>query len=705
MRFERISKGHKRYSVKAFFLAYWMKTFKNTTVSVPGVVTNTLFMYDFEQQVKKNSDFQELDADRLKKLAVFLTMNLEKLNSKELVDLLKEAGLGEDVKKYFLHESADEAKSKSDLQGVLKRLTDGLVDSIGKAGIPGILMASVLSEGTVSSNLKEISFDYNAIVTSMRGLTARYQDVVRNPDIQLQNVEFSNMVQEHAPLKFIHTIKTTMKQGEGPSVPARMSYVIDEIFKTATGSTIVKERSILPGILYEVEEVSLANKVTYASTVTAYWIALRTIMGFSSGSTVESEKIQDIANSMLTGLAKRIPVLPSELANDSTTRAQAEGLLHEMWTLFAIKRILERTPSEFSNAMQSLFNMQKTFNMEHLKPMLLDFIDTLGICFGAYQDAAAFCYSVFTNEEIYFDDVHPVRRKKINKVLNEFASSFNDSTEGMIEPRWPLQGRHIVGHAIVVDKSEVEDILPDRIEKNIHSYFKNPLGSARVEMIRNLHISGSLIDMPMEGVSPYNLSNFDAFRPFYGVSIQNPSFILDYPVFTRVLGLFKYADLFTKTSIANHLASGAGTAVYIQSSFDLAKEFSIPIEMAEQLYQQPDFWFKFSNINNALFIWDHKLAPMYEIAYKEDDREIPPVVTLYPFMLSREYDFGDGSLQDPVTIKKSETSKKTTSSKSKKKKKDDDDVDPDDVDPASPSSKKIVTPKVDDIEDPSQIDK
>jgi hypothetical protein len=209
----------------------------------------------------------------------------------------------------------------------------------------------------------------------------------------------------------------------------------------------------------------------------------------------------------------------------------------------------------------------------------------------------------------------------------------------------------------------------------------------------------------MEGVSPYNLSNFDAFRPFYGVSIQNPSFILDYPVFTRVLGLFKYADLFTKTSIANHLASGAGTAVYIQSSFDLAKEFSIPIEMAEQLYQHPDFWFKFSNINNALFIWDHKLAPMYEIAYKEDDREIPPVVTLYPFMLSREYDFGDGSLQDPVTIKKSETSKKTASSKSKKKKKDDDDVDPDDVDPASPSSKKIVTPKVDDIDDPSQIDK
>lgn len=631
-----ISTGTPHIPVRTAMLSDWFNRINNEKIQVPASVTTSLFVFSFEQMVDVKTNFRKMSSERIKATLNLLKSSLNSLDDAEVVSMARELQL-----------VPSELDDAAPAQNILDSIRDNIRRSFLMQGVSSFFIEDVLSSSGSGIDLRQLGEvkyeDLHRAISKIQDIYSRLAAGQPAADIVSTLRALFEGETLFATIRQLHFLMTA---APGGSVSTKLSHVLNTFSRGMNGQDIVTLTEEVPGILYQVDGVDGFPNLEYKDLLGGYFAMIRTIMGVTTTNTTQSVNFRELLTGMMTGVDMPLPFVPSDLRPESLETV--ERFVVQQFTSRVIELICKRDYGTVASGLRSIMDDRKYRRNETFDAFLQESLDVVSVIFEAFKNVTGMLRGLIDNPTIWFDDVHPVRRKQYTKSLWEYLSQFSSFSTATDDRRRLYDLALVVNEGTYITTSVPKFIVPDSVIKNAESalmyandkatefaaYFKQPTSS-------------SMWDAPVP-VNHIILSQAKEVHLDYMVRQRTPEFLTKYDAMRSAFMLQPMKDVISKSRFSFTLMESA-RAVYVATAEEFATRLSLPLDVAQRVWKGADFYLDFSGTMDHIVVWPHSIAPVLETRLLSDTNyHLAPWVGTYPYLLKKEYVLTDLSSGEPI---------------------------------------------------------
>lgn len=614
------SKGKRLISPRAYFLSNFFSSTMHTEVSVPVVMSSSLFVFDFEQEISRFEELKDLSQSHIRQILAVMSRAVGVVDQGWLRATLQEAGFSDDM-------------TPAGLENITRMIRDSMIQSIGRSGISSLLIRDVLNTTEFKALDKPESIEYSNLQTSIGIIQELYSKFASSDSVEAVGAFISETINANSFMAYVRMLYSIFHKTNAPSVPIKLSYVTETIMTSLFDERPITYEAVIPGYEYRISDVGFMQDVTFADATAASVLGLRTIMGIDL-SNEQAPLVRDlpsIATQMITGIGSIIPSLPEGLTID-VDRSQKLLL-----TIFFHRLIHRLTTSEFGTLegrVRNVMDSRKYERNEAFDSIIRESLQVCSVVFESFLDACAYFKNMALDESVHFTDIRPRFRKKYSDLVFDFYGQFKTFFLPTTHVRFMREPALVTNHQFESSASMPETFLPDSEMKGGLRAVMSLSDMSTYEFYKSDILTGSAVDAKLDfPLKVLSLAKNVMPQNFFSVPVPE-SFKHD--LFKYEFSFIPINDLAKNTDFLSHYTSHAHI-VMVSNVEEFMREFALPYAVAKSIFKKPELFVDISGISKTIYHWEDPVAPCYESFQPESTGDyaphIDPLITRYPFLM------------------------------------------------------------------------
>lgn len=626
------SHGERKLPVKTALLMNFLSETHNVTVSVPASISANIYLFDVYKEVDR---VFEARGKSLKSLSRNFEIFVNALRG---LDWSASPGQGRVEVSYsdggeFSKLVRDLGLNESETTDLLSTVANGLGRAFATSGISSLIVKDLLENEGVIGNLTELPTpNFGGISNAIAACQGLYSDFALSESVEAVAAKITDMFKGDPIFKYTRFIDSVFNQTPAPTLPTRLDYVIQRLLEQTSQNPVFRTEQKLPGILYKITEVCYPD-IGYRDLVTGYLMTLRTLMGLGGLDRNKTISYAELADHLVTGIGEFQPIAPHDLAG-----ADIEKALQLFETLFIqrlIHRVITNDLGNYAGRISNVMDERKYTRNDTFDSHIRSGINIASYIFETFMDIASMFKFLSESDQIWYNDIHPVKRKQVSEYLNKYIMSFQNTHLKVSHPRFLMEPGILLTHSYSVAFETPDVAWFDTTYQRADKYLLDPQSFNFASWIKSPVRKGSILDAPID-MDPRIVGFAVEQLPFYFYSRPVPSLIADSEVIQRVL-TFQKPDTFKKM-LLEQWVQDKGSYKYFGTIEELALAFQIPFTLAKSLWKGPRLYFVLEDVRTVNYYWDAEVAPIFEVAIPDESRYVPPFVAIYPYLASRVVD-------------------------------------------------------------------
>jgi len=657
LRFKTDSDMPRKITPRTWYFQNFIGSSYNQVANVPAVFTTGLFTFSFEEEAKRTGLLKNKSSESIRRILAVIAQIDEAINDTDLRRLLIDSNLNLALPREDNTGNLKDVKltekdlAKKDLEDI-RLLRQQMVTKFAMSGMSNAILTDVLTTSTTQmawDDFKKITLEeIGSSINVIQRYYAKYAESMSVEDlVSYAKTEIFNS----RVCKFVDFLVRTMTAPEGTSMQARLSYVHNEIFSQIYGEPYVGIEPVIDALEYKVKDISQLEDLGYVEAFAGYVTGMRMIMGGSvSGSMKNDVSLRDIIDSQILHTQDFLPFIPSDLG--SVDEEKLSKNFSKRWVYHVIRRVASADYGQLINRINTITDIRKYRRNDSLDNALQRANIVSSIVFDSFLDVTSEFKDIIEDQNVYFVDLHPLRREKFSEFFFKFLGSFNSFRASTDHPRFLYEPANLVNHnsGVIMTPVEVDFAVPEEAAKSVTTQIFNQETMDGVQYLRTTILKGSVLDTTVK-LNPNLVATAGTFTPKYLTKLKK-SAVLDTDLFATVGRIVPQSALFRKSGIPSYLLQEGNIYLFF-SAEQMASELRIPLPIAKHLYSPSESgYIVFPRFGDVILTWEFELAPIYEVHMEEKVTYIPPFVAPWPFLVSRTIHQGIKFTKEPLKIGK-----------------------------------------------------
>lgn len=639
MNFERITQNSVALSPQAWMMRQLVSEQMQTNVSVPGVLINNLFAFEFIQEAERLDLLKEQSMDAIVGLANLVSKLDDNLSDDALVEIIEKSQLN----LYMRKASADDDTSEPDYASYVesaRKLKAKITERMFESGLSNLLLKDAVANYAPDPNLKDLTFE--SIVEGIQGLQSYFNKFARAASVEEINAYVADNLWTVKAMVLVRSLYKQIIEADSPSMMARLSYVNDQVWMKLFDKKLYKQDTLLKGSVYQVGiNDKFYEGLTYSNAFAGYIMSVRVIMGFDSSTAGSQRNLSEMVDELVSSTSEFIPFVSSDLG--PIDEAAIKEHMMKRWLTRVITRICTNDFGSFVSRVEAISDQRRYKRSDAYDANLRDGTVVSSILLESFLDVAAEMKELVTNESILYKTLHPTKRKKNNDWYFKFLDKMMVFQGSSDRPRFMYEPNHVLSHpAPSINPLSVKWIVPDSAYAGATSTFDNLETLDRMFLLKGDQVAGFEADCKIKGNQNLLLIP-PTFKPVYYFELPAPM-LLKTDALSSLTAIMPYSDLHTKTDIGRFLAGRCSVESYL-SMEELARAKKLPDVIAKHIFKSNEkLYASFPKGGALLYLVDPDDAPIYEFNVPESTFLVQPFIGAYPYMLKAQLgspsDFG-----------------------------------------------------------------
>lgn len=699
LQIQNIEGIQRRYSQKNMLLGYYHHVLQNSLVTVPTEVVSNAFVLDFETRLKEAVVFeQNLREDAKKQILELLVSTYDKLSPQDLVPQLKALGFNVPAKV----RKGDVVTEEDKIYEFVVDMQARIAKSISEGGLTNIMVKESLSfkTGLNFEALKDINLSsIQTVVSKAQQFYTQFRAESKGDNLALRLAEAT---ESNGLLKAVKALYLTFNSPEGMNVACRESHVLESFFTQTLGQSFVTVESEIPGKCYRYSNIAI-NELSFAEAISGFMFCLNASMGSQSQAEGQVQMpLSKIAEQLITGVGTILPFTPSEAGTVDINNLDSHTA--QIYLIHVLRRLMRDDFGEYESRIQSQIKANSYFKFDGSSAHFFNDLKVLSVSYEAFRDVAAYYRGMFNSDSLLFADsfqMHHHRRSQIRDFVEERIKQLSSVVLGVESDRFYRTAQHVIEQrsSVLLDYPILPTVhVPDDQVARLPRYTMANDHLAFLSVATSGLISGSWSDVyeaSRLGVARAVLSSASRVEPLFYVTRTLDGDILTSRAIKnkfRFFGLNSLLTIAKRRDDVSEILMKHAQIKYLLSAEDLARQASIPLDMAEIIYHgEKNYAGYFADLgesNDIFYILEPNVFRIVDVLLAPDDAlEVVPFVAKFPAILTEVSGF-----TAEAEIKTHEREKPKGKKGGKKKPKNDLDPTDDDVDPIDPTADPIIDP-------------
>lgn len=641
-----------KHSYKGALLNEYFSLF-DRQVSVPVSIQTSMFVFDFKQTAERALG-EKISDEKLRRMITTLAAAIDRLDDNSIRKIFEDLG-------YTV-----EGEDNSMVADLAKAIRNHVTNSIARSGISPILFKDVFTSSNKILAFEDFrSLSLAEITDAIRHVQVLYGKFTRSEPVAeiasyMRESLFSNKVMEMARL-----LLKTISYESTARVQSRLSYVLDESFKSIYGAPYVSTSPVFTGKVYEIDKIEMPE-LSFGEMLGGVIVGIRTLSGMPWSQDSVQIDLKDVVVQLTTGIGKAVPFVPDDVGDIDLNRVAT--FMERMTLKHIITRILTNDFGSFERRVMSVITERKYLRDDSFDDIIREGLTCASIVFDAFLDTGASMKFFTTSDDIYFNGIHPIRQREVRDFVYKYLGDFKNFSMPMTHASFYNEPAHLINHTISYAFTLPEFVIKDEDRTRAKTFVLAAEEETFMKVFRTKIESGDIWDFPNTPLSRRLLNLADLVEPVYRLSFPVTNDILRSDAVRYAFGILPVSEVKKKTSYSKDLIS-RGTVRMFKTAMEMSMQMRLPLELAEQLFSKykDEFYLDLTADASLTFYFDPALFKIREVAeFGDAARLIRPFVMTYPGYV-KDVDASYPLSAAPVTLEDTTKNPPVTKKADKKK--------------------------------------